>query len=194
MGRLGHFTIGAVMRYQYAASDRRRRVREAALCPAEMRSGPLRPACKDGPVDRDSQDSAPTGPVLTARAWERHVRLAFTDYRRLDDYICEYLVVAYGNGLEARAPVIASLGGDGLAAFMNQLVDDFRGWEGSRHWRSLEGQLGIQASWQSGGHVLLRFCMRPSIYDLWTTSIDITVEVGEELKRLADDFRSFLAD
>lgn len=142
----------------------------------------------------ESTADVPSGPVLTARAWERRVRLAFTEYRRKDDYISEYLVLADGNGLQARVPVIASDDGDGLATFVSELAESFRGWEGARHWRSLEDQLAIEASWQSRGHVLLRFRMRPSIYDLWTTSIDITVEAGEELKRLADDLQSFFVD
>lgn len=119
-----------------------------------------------------------TGPVLTARSWERRVELAFSDYRSMDDYIGEYLVRVNADGLTAMVPVIASVGGDDLSAFVDELSEDFRGWDGTRHWRSLEDQLQIEATWADGGHVRLRFRARPSIYDLWTVTVDVTLEAG----------------
>jgi hypothetical protein len=107
------------------------------------------------------------GPVLTAEPWERSVRLAFSGYEATDDHVGEYVVSADADGLAAQSTVVTTLGGDGLAEFIQKLADDFRGWPGTRHWRSLEDQLQIEASWQSGGHVALRFQIRLSVYDKW---------------------------
>lgn len=102
-------------------------------------------------------DAAPTGPVLTARSWDRKVRLAFSDYRTMDDYVGEYLVFASAEGLQVRSPVVASLGGDDLPVFVKDLAERFRGWSGVRRWRSLEDQLNVEATWHDGGYVALRF-------------------------------------
>jgi hypothetical protein len=109
----------------------------------------------------------------------------------MDDYISEYVVRVSADGLSAVVPVIASVGGDDLPGFVDELCGAFRGWEGARHWRSLESQLQIEATWVNGGHVQLRFRARPSIYDKWAVSVDFTLEVGEELQQLGADLRAF---
>lgn len=142
----------------------------------------------------DLPEETPTGPELTARRPERQVRLAFSDYQSRDDYVAEYLIKVRGEGLAAVVPVITSVGGDDLPRFVDNLSESFRGWAGVRRWRSLEDQLQIEATWLNGGHVVLRFHLRPSTYDMWTVSVDITLEAGEETKQLGVDLHVFFAE
>lgn len=133
------------------------------------------------------------GPVLTSRAWERQARLAFVSYLPEDDYISEFTVTANADGLTAIAPVTTTTGdGYGLPSFIQELADDFRGWEGIRSWRSLEDQLRVEAAWRDGGLVTLQFHMTPSVCDMWTVTMNFTLEAGEELRRLGEDLAAFL--
>jgi hypothetical protein len=143
-------------------------------------------------TDRPDLD-IPTGPVLTANSWGRTVRLAFSAFRPVDEYIAEYLVLVSAEGLEVRSPVVTSVGGDDLPGYIAGLAEDFRGWPGVRRWRSLEDQLRVEATWNNGGHVVLRFHVRPSVYDAWQISVDITLEAGEQMKRLSQDLKAFLS-
>ena len=131
------------------------------------------------------------GPVLTSRAWERQARLAFATYLPGDGYISEYTVKVNADGLTASAPVITTADGYGLPGFIQQLADDFRGWEGTRSWRSLEDQLRIDASWKHGGHVALLFHLTPSVEDKWTLAVEFTLEAGEELRSLGEELAAF---
>lgn len=65
------------------------------------------PSAHDGPTP----PNIPTGPVLTAHSWGRTVRLAFSAFRPVDEYIAEYLVLVSAEGLEVRSPVVTSIGG-----------------------------------------------------------------------------------
>lgn len=132
------------------------------------------------------------GPVLTSRAWERQARLAFASYQPGDEYVSEFTVTVNADGLTASAPVISTLDGYGLPSFMRELADDFRGWDGTRSWRSLEDQLRVEATWQDGGHVALLFHLTPSVYDKWTLSVEFTLEGGEELQTFSKDLAAFL--
>jgi uncharacterized protein DUF6228 len=76
---------------------------------------------------------------------------------------------------------------------MQELADDFRGWDGTRSWRSLEDQLRIEATWQSGGHVRLLFHLTPSVDDKWTVSVAFTLEAGEELRTLSKDLAALMS-
>lgn len=142
----------------------------------------------------ESFAGAADGPVLTSRSWERQVELAFTSYQPTDDYVGEYVVRVTADGLSALVPVITSVGGDNLPGFIDGLCEAFRGWEGSQHWRSLEDQLRIEATWADGGHVRLRFRARPSVYDLWAVAACVTLEAGEEMRRLGADLRAFFVE
>jgi hypothetical protein len=49
-------------------------------------------------------------------------------------------------GLQAHTIATFSDGPRDLALFFAELAADWRGWEGERHWRALEGELEVQAS------------------------------------------------
>lgn len=121
----------------------------------------------------------------------RHVRLNVGDVSYDDDYIGAYQVAISSDSMNAQVEVILSSGsgGDGMADFFDRLARDFRGWDGTRTWRSLEVQFGIDATWGSGGHVTLRAWAAPSVYDRWEVAASFEVEAGEEMETLAANVR-----
>lgn len=83
-----------------------------------------------------------------------------------------------------------------LALFFTALMEDWRGWEGTREWESLEGDLRIEAR-HAYGHVQLRVTLCEIRHDWgndgWTARADLTIDPGEQLSRIADDAMTFLA-
>jgi hypothetical protein len=131
------------------------------------------------------------GPVLSSEQGEREVTVTFSAFQRIDSYISDYLITVAAERLTATAPVTSDSDGDHLVAFIEELAEGFRGWQGERTWRSMEDQLRISATWRSGGHVALTFRATPSIYDKWAVTADVTVEAGEDMRRFADDLAIF---
>jgi len=113
--------------------------------------------------------------------------------RPWQDAVLDYLVSITGEGLEAGA-IVTSLEGDSLDAYLSDLAERFRGWEGVREWRSLEGQLRIVAKWESRGHVTLRVHLRSTHHpDAWEASVGFDVEAGAEMVALSTDVARFFA-
>jgi hypothetical protein len=150
--------------------------------------------CHDLDVTDEPEGARPTAPVLTDLSYGRRVQLAFSEYQLVDAYVGEYLVFVSAAGLDVRSPVLTSLGGDGLPDFIRGLADSFPGWSDTRRWRSLEDQLRLEATWQSGGHVALHFQVRPSVYDKWMLNVEFTLDAGEEMNLLSEDLRAFFND
>jgi hypothetical protein len=106
----------------------------------------------------------------------------------------EFLVAElHLGGLSASARVVNNYatGFEDLADFLQQLADDWRGWEGTRRWQSLEGDLEIEARHQYG-HVQLRITMRQFVAG-WTATGDLTIEPGEQLTQIAKAIRPLAA-
>ncbi|MEV1315516.1 DUF6228 family protein [Micromonospora arborensis] len=85
---------------------------------------------------------------------------------------------------------------ESLGWFFQSLADDWRGWEGGREWRSLEGEMEIDAHHDGRGHVavgvMLRRARQAYADDAWSARMVFMVEAGEEMTRLAADLRDFL--
>jgi Family of unknown function (DUF6228) len=114
--------------------------------------------------------------------------------RLAHDDMVEYTVRLSGNGLTAEAAVLSlDTAGSGLPAFLGQLAEDFRGWDGPRAWENHDHDLGVEATWSSGGHVDLRWWITPSIYDKWSASVVVQVDAGAEMSSLARGLSSFFA-
>ncbi|HSV38314.1 MAG TPA: DUF6228 family protein [Nocardioidaceae bacterium] len=102
------------------------------------------------------------------------------------------------DGLVATVTVVHgySSGFQDLADFFEQHERDWRGWEGTREWNSLEGDLRIEARHEYG-HVQLRVTLRRSLADWgddgWVAAGDLTIDPGEQLTRVAADLKSFAA-
>lgn len=85
--------------------------------------------------------------------------------------------------------VTLAIRGDTLSPFFDQLVEHFTGWEGTLRWQSLEPGLEIEAVFRSGGQVDLTWTVGPWRQPpaTWRASVLVTVEAGEQLRRLAAD-------
>jgi hypothetical protein len=83
--------------------------------------------------------------------------------------------------------------GDSLGAFLMDLAESWRGWEGERTWRSLESHLAVSATTDGQGHNAITFTLRNSPTWSWTASLTILVDAGEEMTRVASDARALLA-
>ncbi|MEU3607967.1 DUF6228 family protein [Streptomyces sp. NPDC035033] len=117
------------------------------------------------------------------------------DWARLDEHEAAFAMEAVADGLHARLDSVSvsvwDSAGD-LTEFLDALADDFRGWEGKRTW--VTNQLALTATFHAGGHVQLRWDLRPGVFaeDSWTCSVTTTLEAGEQMSRLSSDLRSFL--
>jgi hypothetical protein len=81
---------------------------------------------------------------------------------------------------------------DGLAPYLEGLVEDWRGWPGAREWRPLDPQLRIAAT-HHGGAVEFRFTIREDHTPrAWTSSVSLIVTPGESLTRIARWSRSLV--
>ena len=74
--------------------------------------------------------------------------------------------------------------GIGLAAFLSDLAEHWRGWEDVKSWSDFENTLSIDAEHDGLGHVTLTFRMRRSQYDGWRVTGPLPLEAGS-LGRLA---------
>jgi hypothetical protein len=84
-----------------------------------------------------------------------------------------------------------------IARFLDSVADDWRGWQGSREWRSYDRELELDALHDGRREVslgvALRRSRRPYDNDAWTVRVVLLIEPGEQLKRLARDVRAFVA-
>jgi hypothetical protein len=92
----------------------------------------------------------------------------------------------------AASATVQALGLRDMATYFEDLVKDWRGWSGSRVWRSVEGDLEISA--EHHGHVLLRITLRGDPYQSdWCTSATVELDPGEQLSEAAKDVRALVA-
>ena len=103
----------------------------------------------------------------------------------------EVVVELRAEMLSASATIYA-LGFTDLAEFFDGMAKDWRGWSGSRTWRSLERDLEISAEYQR--HVLLRVGLRGDPYRSdWRATATIELDPGEQLSAAAQDVRALVA-
>ncbi|MBY8881112.1 DUF6228 family protein [Actinacidiphila acidipaludis] len=103
----------------------------------------------------------------------------------------DFLVTARSRWVNVEV-LVRTLGGDGLDVFLAELAEDFRGWEGARTWRSLEGDLTLSAR-HSGHAVHLTWGMHdhpPS--DEWRFEATTEHAPGEDMRNLAAEMSAFL--
>ena len=100
--------------------------------------------------------------------------------------------VAPGLRLELDQVEISSWDDVWLPDFFVGLAEGYRGWAGRKEWRV--NYLAVGATFHSGGHVALRWELRPwlSMADSWEASITTWVEAGEQMRRLAADLDGYL--
>jgi hypothetical protein len=107
-----------------------------------------------------------------------------------DEAVPMFDVKVNASGLRASAGVV-TFPQDDLALFFAGLADDWRGWEGRRTWRSVEGDLTLNATHQ--GRVLFEIGLsQPYTPVGWTVAVAVEVNAGEELARLATEAAALL--
>jgi len=111
----------------------------------------------------------------------------------INDLMLDFEVHIDGPGLTVRGWT-STWGGDGLDHFFAKMDADFRGWRGIRHWRSMEGNLTIDAT-HTGRHVALDVSLSNDYYSApWKVVIPAVVSPGEEFRQLAADVHDFVRD
>ncbi|ATO15705.1 hypothetical protein CO540_19245 [Micromonospora sp. WMMA2032] len=83
-----------------------------------------------------------------------------------------------------------------LPAFLDGLAAGWTGWPGARTWRSLGGQLALDARHDGRGHVTLGVTLRRPGHDIdgtaWSARCVFVLEAGEETSRFARDLGALL--
>ena len=122
--------------------------------------------------------------------------LVFSQVRTSPDGELDSFVVGVRSAnLKCSAKVYGYMS-DGLPAYFSELdnlMNNFGGWEGARTWSSLEGELEISASADSLGHVTTKVKLRSGHYELdWTAEAGLLLEAGQ-LSRVAKDVGNVFA-
>lgn len=79
-----------------------------------------------------------------------------------------------------------------LAAFFNDLAENWRGWQGKKEWETLEGNMSLSATCDSLGHTYLSIYLRADS-DLfgWGLSTTLLIEAGQ-LEHIAEQITEFI--
>jgi Family of unknown function (DUF6228) len=102
-----------------------------------------------------------------------------------DPYLADLRVRVETDGIEYEGGMLVSADADGLAVYLASLVDDWRGWTGTREWEALEHGMTISATHQ-GRRVELVFTVRRDFKpDAWELRVPVIVSPGETLTRFA---------
>ncbi len=108
----------------------------------------------------------------------------------LRGYQSSLLAEFEASGISAATQVYLLGGCDGLDEFWHELADDWRGWEGTRSWRSLEGDLELSATSDRLGHVALEVRLDEGAPYQWRMHGTIALEAGQ-LDSIATAARTF---
>ncbi|MFF8938006.1 DUF6228 family protein [Streptomyces paradoxus] len=108
-----------------------------------------------------------------------------------DDPMRDFLVTAQGEAARIEI-MVKTWGGDGLDAFLAELAEGFRGWIGTRTWRSLDGDLTLAAE-HAGSYVRLTWGLHDRFPDDERHFEMTTIHApGEDMRSLAIEMRTFL--
>ncbi|SEG49223.1 hypothetical protein SAMN04489712_105521 [Thermomonospora echinospora] len=83
---------------------------------------------------------------------------------------------------------------ENLQDFLLGLAKDWRGWPGVRSWTSMDGEMTLEAGHDGRAYVSIAVTLRDCPHDPggWSARIVLSLEAGEELRRLADTAERFL--
>ena len=98
-----------------------------------------------------------------------------------------YRVTLRENGFEASTRVYAfDPKDDALAKFFARLSNDWRGWDGVRSWKSLEGEFEVACEHDGVGHIATTASLHSTPYGYgWTGIIKFDLAAGE-LEQIAN--------
>jgi uncharacterized protein DUF6228 len=127
-------------------------------------------------------------------AGESGALVTLRDVRDQDGYgSVTFVVELEDHGLRAESSVSSyESEGNGLAAFLEQLAADWRGWAGTRSWDSHHA-LAVEARHDGRGNVWLRFTLRSRRSSGgWTASAEVDLAAGQQLGSTAAAVASLL--
>jgi hypothetical protein len=112
------------------------------------------------------------------------LRLAF-ERASFDPDLGNFNVRIEAGGLVCEHGVLTTWKGDGLDRFFADLVENWRGWQGTRRWDALENAMSIEATHRGRVVELLFILRRDYRSDAWQVRLPILVAPGESLRRIA---------
>jgi hypothetical protein len=122
--------------------------------------------------------------------------VAFTNPRDPfeDGYeLVDFTVEIAAPGLSATSVVRTFETQRGLRDFFGSLAADWRGWQGTRRWESIEHDLTVEATVDHHGHVALTFILQRDYRpDAWFVTVTVSVDAGEAMTKLASRIGAFL--
>lgn len=121
-----------------------------------------------------------------------YVRLRVAPSPQEEPYFTFYAEL-HGAGLDASVGVLEYGEKHDLGSFLSDLANSWRGWEGTKTYNSLEYDLTVEAHREAGGHNILRFTVREGMPPLWTATLELMLEAGEETASLAREVSTFMA-
>jgi len=81
---------------------------------------------------------------------------------------------------------------DDLATLFDEMSRDWRGWQGSRDWESLEGELKLSCTADGKGHIVVSIRIAESLNpDTWRIQTTAMIEAGQ-VDQIAKAVRRFL--
>ncbi|MGH9814311.1 MAG: DUF6228 family protein [Candidatus Acidiferrales bacterium] len=94
--------------------------------------------------------------------------------------------------LSARVDVAQIGGGDGLDSYWASLAEEWRGWTGSKVWKSHEQDLELAATSDGKGHISLKVTLNRGSASAsgWQAQTTLVIEAGQ-LDRIASDALAF---
>jgi len=105
----------------------------------------------------------------------------------------EWPVVLSGPGLTARHRVYAYRPHGGFDRMFKEMAAAWRGWEGEKVWRSLEGELRLVCTHDGLGRVTIVVGLQMDFPAEWSAEVTLLVEPGQ-LDALAKAAADFLDD
>ncbi|MBH0775852.1 DUF6228 family protein [Nocardia bovistercoris] len=124
------------------------------------------------------------------------VRIELRAPRMFDTYAIDFEVRAVHPFAHVELGV-RTLGGDGLADFLDALAEDFHGWHGARTWHSIDREFMLSAEHHGYVHLrwgLARRYLHGSLLAReWLFETTTLHAAGESIRTLATDMRTFLS-
>ena len=134
----------------------------------------------------DDRGSLRDGESFEIRSSERGARLLLRRYQG-------GLIAEFDAPDLSSATQVYVLGGcDHLDRLWRDLAENWRGWEGTRSWQSLEGDLELSATSDRLGHVALEVRLEEGAPFPWRVHGKLSLDAGQ-LHRIAAAARTFCA-
>jgi hypothetical protein len=134
----------------------------------------------------DDRGSLRDGESFEIRSSERGARLLLRRYQG-------GLIAEFDAPDLSSATQVYVLGGcDHLDRFWRDLAENWRGWEGTRSWQSLEGDLELSATSDRLGHVALEVRLEEGAPFPWRVHGKLSLDAGQ-LHRIAAAALTFCA-